>query len=289
MVRIAFRQSANPQQLLFRYPFCWVQLRYLKAALGQGSGFVHGHDLCLGQRLQIIAALDQNSAFGRTADSPEEAQGHRNHQRAGAGNNQEDKRPVNPLTQRLTQNEGREECKQNGGDYHRRGIPMGELGDKVFAFGLFAAGIFHQVENLCHRRFPKFLRNPTGEHSRQVNAPADDIAPRFHLSGDRFAGQGRGVHRGGSLRHHAVQGYLFPCPDDNGIPYLHLIGINLGQRAVYHDVGVIGPDIHQPGDGPAGTPHRVALEQLAHLVEQHDGHALLIFAGGKGPHRCQRH
>ena len=66
------------------------------------------------------------------------------------------------------------------------------------------------------------------------------------------------------------------------------------ELAVPLHVGVVGADVHQAGDGLAGLAHGVALEQLAHLVEQHDEHGLGVLAlaeeaGAKGPHRGQGH
>ena len=39
----------------------------------------------------------------------------------------------------------------------------------------------------------------------------------------------------------------------------------------------------------AAAADRHALEQLAHLVEEHDGHALPVLPRSQGAHRGQRH
>ena len=67
-----------------RCPRGWTAVT-LKHALGQGAGLVKDHELRVGQRLQIVAALDQNALAGGAADAAEEAQGHGDDQRAGAG------------------------------------------------------------------------------------------------------------------------------------------------------------------------------------------------------------
>ena len=47
--------------------------RYLESSLGQSARFVEHQNLRAGQRLQIVAALDQNPRFGSAADPAEKA------------------------------------------------------------------------------------------------------------------------------------------------------------------------------------------------------------------------
>jgi Cd2+/Zn2+-exporting ATPase len=55
------------------------------------------------------------------------------------------------------------------------------------------------------------------------------------------------------------------------------------------EVGVIGPDVHEGGDGSAGPPHRVILKGFAHPVEDHHRRAFGIFPDGKGSDSSDTH
>ena len=71
--------------------------RDLEGPLCQGTGLVKHHRLGLGQRLQIVAALDQNALLGGPADPAEKAERHRDDQRARARNHQEDQCALQPI------------------------------------------------------------------------------------------------------------------------------------------------------------------------------------------------
>src|SRR5699024_1298388 len=65
----------------------------LKDAPGQGAGLVKDHDFGAGQLFQIGGALHQNAAGAGPADASEKAQGNRDDQGAGAGDDQEGEGP----------------------------------------------------------------------------------------------------------------------------------------------------------------------------------------------------
>ena len=93
------------------------------------------------------------------------------------------------------------------------------------------------------------------------------------MAGHGLAGEGGGVELRGSFDHDTVYGHAFAGLDHDDIADSHFVGIDLSERAIAFDVGVVGGDIHHGGDGFAALTHGVALEQLAHLVEEHDGGA----------------
>ena len=74
---------------------------------------------------------------------------------------------------------------------------------------------------------------------------------------------------------------VFKCPPElhpallarkGFLPAYHMNKLNW--LAVLLDVGVLGSDVHHGRDGLAALAHGVALEELAHLVEEHDRGAL---------------
>ena len=54
--------------------------------------------------------------------------------------------------------------------------------------------------------------------------------------------------------------------------------VHLAELPVCFYIRIIRPDVHQVADIPAALPHSVALEPLAHLVEQHYGDGLHVIA-----------
>ena len=103
-----------------------------------------------------------------------------------------------------------------------------------------------------------------------------------------FAGQRACVQRAGTFHDHAVDGNLFSGLHGDDGSDLHLIGINLLKDSVLLDIRVVGADIHQLADVAAALSDRVALEQLADLIEEHNGDGFdIISASGKsGRHRA---
>ena len=122
-----------------------------------------------------------------------------------------------------------------------------------------------------------------------VDAAADDVVALAHVAGQALARQRRGVQRRAPFQHHAVQRHALAGLDHDDVAHGHLVGIDLLRLAVALQVGVVRPYLHQLGDGLPRAPHRVGLEQLAHLVKQHHEHGLGVFAGGERAHRGQRH
>ena len=273
MVGIALRQGGQLEQPRLLHPH-GVAFGHAEAAPGQGAGLVEHHGAGLGQGLQVVAALDEDALTGGPADAAEKAQRDGNHQRAGAGDDQEDERPVEPLREAAAQDEGRQHGQQRRADDHHGGVIAGEFGDEILGLGLLAPGVLRQLKDLSHRGFPIGPAHPDAQQAGLVDAAADDRVARRRLPGHGFPRQGGGVQQGAALQHLAVQGHPLAGLDHDDVAHRHLLGIHAGQAVRPFHVGVVGADIHQRGDGLAGTPHRVGLEPLAHLVEEHDGDGL---------------
>ncbi len=70
---------------------------------------------------------------------------------------------------------------------------------------------------------------------------------------------------------------------------LHFLWIDFYHLAVLLNVGIIRADIHQLCNGTAGFIDRIALKQLAHLIENHYRYALRVFADDKSAYRGYAH
>ena len=88
MVGRRFCQRRQLQLFLCRHAHR-VLFRHMELSLGQRTSLIHDYRLRMRERLQIVAALYQDAVFGRTADTAEKAQRHRDDQRTWAGDNEE--------------------------------------------------------------------------------------------------------------------------------------------------------------------------------------------------------
>ena len=235
---------------------------------------VKDHDACPSQGLQVVAALHQNAMLGGTADAAEEAEGDGDHQGAGAGHHQEVQRSGDPHAPASLKQQGGDNGQGQGGKNHGGGVVPGEFSDKVFRLGLLFAGILHQVQDLGHGGFPKGPGDPDMEQAGQVDTAADHLVPGGYVPGKGFPGEGGGIQRAVSLGDYAIQGDPLAGLDDDGVSHRHLIRVHLDQLAVPFHIGIVRTDVHQGGDGLPAAPHSHALEELAHLIEEHDGHGL---------------
>ena len=118
------------------------------------------------------------------------------------------------------------------------------------------------------------LSGAHAQKARHVHAAGDDLGALLHMAGHALAGEGGGVELRDAFHHHAVDGHAFAGLDDDHVAHGDLVGVDLRELAVALDVGVVRRDVHHVGDGLAALAHGVALEELAHLVEEHDGAAL---------------
>ena len=299
----AFRQGGGLQQGVLRDAPGGVQGGDGEAALGQGAGFVEDHRLRPGQGLQIVAALDQDAALAGSADAAEEAQGHGDYQGAGAGDDQEDQRPVEPAGpvcsrqesglgggRKQSQGDGGQKEQRQGGNHHAGGVVPGEAGDEILAGGLLLPGVFHHVQDFGDGGLLAEFCDLYPEEAGLVHAAADHRVACGHIPGHGLAGEGGGVQGGSALDNLPVQGDPLAGADHHNGAHLHVLRVHLLQGAVLQlQVGGVGADVHEGGDGLAGPAHGVVLEELAGLVKEHDEDGLGVFAGGEGSHSGQGH
>ena len=63
----------------------WNSYSKSENARKEGAGLVEDDRFGPGERLEVVAALDEDAAFGRPADAAEKGERHRDDERAGAG------------------------------------------------------------------------------------------------------------------------------------------------------------------------------------------------------------
>ena len=253
---------------------CGLDLHNLKGAVGEGASLVKDNGVYLGQGLKVVRALDQYADFRGAADAAEEGERHADDQRAGAGDNEEGEAAQDPVGP-STGHDASAEREQHGRTRDGRRVHAGEARDEVLGPRLLLAGVFDQLEDTAHRRLAKRLDCAHVHDAGQVDASGDDLVAALHMARDRFAGERRGVELRGAIDDDAVDGHALAGLDHDGAADLDVIGIDLLKVTVCSlDVGVVGRDVHHGRDGLAALAHGVGLEELAHLVEEHDRGAL---------------
>ena len=297
----AFHVGRVFQQLLRRQR-ALVHRFHGEIALGDGAGLVKGHRPHLRQGLQIVGALDEDALIAGAAQAGEEAQRDADDHRAGAADDQEGAGPEHPVapqgagsgvTLHAHAGQHAEQGWQHGQGQGRvaddGGVIAGEFGDEVFGLGLAGGGVLHQIQDLGGGGLVEFRGGADAQVAGHVDAAAEHVAVHPHFPGQALAGEGGGVQSGNALHHHAVQGHLFAGVHHDDAADLHLVRVHPLQLAVDLKVGIVGPDVHQLGDVAAALAHGVALEQLAHLIKQHDGHAFAVFPQHDGAHGGHGH
>ena len=235
----------------------------------QGSRLVKYRIPDVREGFDQIRTLDQNAAFGKTADPGKERQRNRDHKRTGARDDQECTGPVQTGF-RISGQKAYDNRHRNGKEHHRRGIDTRESRDEVFRFGLAAVLVFHKIENLRYRALAEFLRNPHFDESGFIDGAADDLIAFIHISEFGFAGKTCRIQRRRTADHNAVEGNLLARTDADGVAGAHFFRVYLHIVFPALHPGNIGTDIHQLADRLPAVFHRHILEEFTDLIEQHD-------------------
>ena len=250
------------------------ELGHGEGAVGQGAGLVEHDGLGGAQGLQVVRPLHQNAEARCPADAAEERQRYGDDQCAGARHHEEGESaqdPVGPLT--AEQQRGHD-GEYSGHAHDDGGVHAGEAGDEVLGACLLLGGVFHQFQDAAYRGVLEGLGGAYDEFGRQVHAAGDDLVAWARRAGHRLAGERRRVNLAFAGQHRAVERDALTGHDDELVVGGQLEGIDLLELPLFHDVGELRCDVHHIRDGLARLVHGVALEQLAHLEEQHNGGAL---------------
>ena len=246
-----------------------VHGNHVEAAVGKRARFVEHHGFGVRQRLQVVAALNQNTQARCAADATEERKGHRNHQSARARYNQEGKAALDPVRPALAEQQRRQHRQQQRADGDDGRVVASETRDEVFGLRLLLAGVFHQLEDARNGGLLEGLAYLHRDLTRHVHAAGNYLGALFHVARHRFASKRCRVKLGRAFDDGAVQRNALAGLHHNLVAHADFVRVDFYQLAIAHDVGIVGGNIHHIGNGLARFTNRIALEQLAYLVEQH--------------------
>ena len=193
--------------------------------------------------------------------------------------------PVAPLTYKQRWDHRQRQCRI----YDAGSIYTGKAGDERLTLRLLFTGIFHQLQNPRHGGFLIRTVHPNPQNTGAVDTAADDAVTRRRITGHRLSGKGCGIQCGNALQHRAVQRNPLAGMYHHHLAYLRFLRRQCNFLSAPLQMHSLRTDIHQRGNGLAGTSHSIALTQLAHLIEQHDKYRLAVIADGKSAQCCHSH
>ena len=178
--------------------------------------------------------------------------------------------------------EGAGHGNEDGEPHHDRRVIPGEARDETLGAGLLLARVLHQLEDAGHGRFGEGGLHLDADHAGHVDAARNRRNAGFDHGRHALAGKRARVELAFAFHDLAVERDALAGLDDDHIAHGHRRRIDLYEIAlVVLDVGEVGGDVHHGGDRLARLVGRVAFEQLAYLVEEHDrrafGHMGLSF------------
>ena len=264
-----------------------------EVALGDGAGFVHDHGLDAAQRLDCIAALEENVLLGGGADAGEEGQGHAENQRAGTGDDQEGqsgedgggaggtaqdgfRTGIGRVNEEVPagNQEGQHQRHHQSADNHGGGVHPGKPGDEFVDIGFIGGGVFHGIQNPGDHGLFQQLFCPDFQSAGGVDAAGDHAVADGGLHGHRLTGDGRGVDPAFPLDDHAVQGNPVAGAHQQNVAHVGFLRVNDPDVLANHQVDYLRPQIHRVHDLLAALADGTILKILADAIEEHNAHGL---------------
>ena len=166
-----FRRCRKLQQrLLGQLRLRGMHRRDGERAARERAGLVKDDTVGLGQHLQIAGALDEDAAGGRAADTAEERQRDRNHERARAADDEERQRAVDPLAPvgrdaHDKPHDRRQERQRQRRTANGRRVDAGKLCNEALGMRLLERGIFYELEDARDGGLGIYLLHTQAQHT----------------------------------------------------------------------------------------------------------------------------
>ena len=145
----SFRGCCPGEELIRGDSVCGADFGEVEGSGGEGSGFVEDDGSGAGEGFEVVAAFDEDTVSGCSADAAVEAEGDGDDEGTGAGDDEEDEGTAYPVGEGFTEEKRREDCEGCGDEDDGRGVVPGEGGDEVLGFCFFGCGVFDEVEDFC--------------------------------------------------------------------------------------------------------------------------------------------
>ena len=247
----------------------------LRPAFGQGAGLVEGDGLQVAQGFQDGTALDQQALARTGRQAGRNGRRGRDHQGAGAGDQQKSQRPVNPGAPILPGQQGRGQGDEQRDGHHRRHIDPGETVDEAGNRGLGLLRFFHQADDAGDGIVFRALGDFELQRRFEVDGAGEDLVARALAARHGFAVHRGFVQAGLPLPDHAIGRHPVARTDQQEIADLHLIGRDFPGGAPLDPQGEARGEIGQGLDAAAGPGGGIAFQHFADGKEEDDHRRLL--------------
>ena len=277
VLRGLVERRGKAQQFVAGHPGSDVDRHQAGAAVGEGSGLVDDEAAHPRQRLQRLAALDQDAVAGGARETGNDRDRHREDQRA-RGRHHQDGDGADRIT-------GPEPGNGGDGDRHAEKAER-ELVGQAGHGCLRALGGLNQADDAG---IGALRRGACGEHVEGLAGIGRTAHQRLAgrvLDGERLAGQCRLVHHGDVVDDGTVDGDDIALADEKPVARRHDVEGDLLQPGGTVAHGGAGHARKQRGHLPAGVTLGEILEVLAAGVHQRNHRRGEVFAeGDRSRHR----
>ena len=276
-----FRPGRDLQDLVFVRASRRKHLLHHEIALRHGAGLVHDDRRHVLQHFHGVAALEQDADLGAGSDAREEGQRHGEHQRAGAADDKEGQRGVNPLVP-FARHQGRNNRHRKRKRHHDRRIDPREARDEFVDIRLVGRRVFHGIQNLRDHGFLQFLFHANLQHAGGVHAAGQYLVAEGFPHGHRLSGDRGRVELALAVDDDAVQRDTVADAHQQDVADPGFRRRNDLHVVAHQQIDNFGAHIHRVHDlvaAPVGSP---VLEPFADPVEEDDAHRFFPCLNGKG-------
>ena len=269
MLAAAFQRGGQRQQLRLGDALGRQQVGDAGCALGDGAGLVQRHDLGAACGFQRGGSLEEEAVFCTEAIAHHNSHRCCKAQCAGAADDQHGDAAGQRIAQLMAQQQPDDGGHDGNGDDRRdeearHGV--GDFCDRSFGGG----GITDHLDDLSQRGILAHAGGLAAEEARLVGGGGADFVADGLVHRDALAGQGALVDCAGAFQHHAVHRDILAGADHKDVALLH-VGDGHGHfRAVPHQRGGLGGQLHQALEGVGGLALGAGFQHLAHRDEGQD-------------------
>ncbi len=254
----------------------------------EGPGLVKDDHPGKPHGLEGVPALDEHTVMRRGRDPRD----HRNRggyrKRTGAGDDEQDQRPVEGLKERDAEDERRDHDKEPGDEDDRRGVVAGEPLDEGLGGGGVGLSLSDQGHDPGYGARLLRLRHPDLQVAVHVPGPGVDLVPDSLCHRDALSGDRGLVDRRLAERDDTVQRDRITRPCEHGLADQNVADWDDHFPVVPPDPGRLRRDIEERRDRAMRPPGRILLQELGDGVEVEHGRALGRVCGQERASRRDR-
>ena len=232
---------------------------------------VKDHHPCAPHSLQGVTTLDQHTVMRRRRDPRYHRDRGGYGKRAGAGDDQQDERPVDRLKERHAESNRGNDHQERSGEYHTRRVVAGEPLDEGFHGGGVGLRLLDQRRNTGYGALLHRFRHPDLKVALDALRSSVYIVPRALRHRDALPGDSRLVDRRASGNDDPVERDDIPRSHDHGLANTNLLNADRHLGTVPPHPGRLWRQVEERGYRALSPPGGVLLQELGDGIEVEHG------------------